>query len=266
MITVGAWIDRERELDLLDRHLLLAELLRTNRAGVMTHPERILDDAEIRTLDVWSSRRRGGEPMAYILGRKEFWGLALRVNPTVLIPRPETEVLVECALEVASGGQRVLDLGTGSGAVAIALARELEGAVVTASDVSQAALRLAAANAAAHGARVTWVASNWFENITGSFDAIVSNPPYVAQEDEHLGSLRAEPRTALVSGAEGLDAIRYIVPIARRYLADGGWLVVEHGQDQGEAVRSLMRCSGYGEVATRRDLAGLERVTRGQRL
>jgi release factor glutamine methyltransferase len=265
VITVRGWIERERELDLLDRHLLLAELLRTNRAGVMTHPERVLEDAEIRTLDLWSSRRRHGEPLAYILGRKEFWGLTLRVNPTVLIPRPETELLVECALEVATAGQRLLDLGTGSGAVAIALAHELESAAVTASDVSQAALKLAAANAAAHGAQVTWLASNWFDNVTGPFDAIISNPPYVARGDAHLASLQAEPTAALVSGADGLDAIRYIVPAARRYLNEDGWLIVEHGHDQGSAVRSLMLYSGYREVATRRDLAGLERVTRGRR-
>lgn len=266
MITVGGWIEKEQGLDLLDRHLLLAELLGTNRAGVMTHPERVLADAEVRTLDLWSSRRRHGEPIAYILGRKEFWGLTLRVDPTVLIPRPETELLVECALEVTTAGQRVLDLGTGSGAVAIALARELEDAELTASDVSQAALRLAAANAAAHGARVTWIASHWFENVTGPFDAIVSNPPYVAQGDGHLASLAAEPSSALVSGEDGLNAIRYIVPIARRYLTEAGWLVLEHGHDQGDAVRSLMRHSGYREVTTHRDLAGLERVTRGRRL
>ncbi|NIP16224.1 MAG: peptide chain release factor N(5)-glutamine methyltransferase [Pseudomonadales bacterium] len=265
MITVGGWIARERGLDLLDRHLLLAELLRTDRAGVMTHPERVLEDAEKRTLDLWSSRRRQGEPIAYILGRKEFWGLTLAVNPTVLIPRPETELLVECALEVATADQRLLDLGTGSGAVAIALARELDGAAVTASDVSQAALKVAAANAAAHGARVTWVASNWFENLTPAFDAIISNPPYVAEGDAHLRSLEAEPTSALVSGAEGLDAIRYIVPAAKRFLNDDGWLVVEHGHDHGRAVRSLMRYSGYRQVKTFRDLAGLERVTRGRR-
>jgi release factor glutamine methyltransferase len=263
--TVRAWIDRERELDLLDRHLLLAELLQTNRAGVMTYPERVLNDAELRTLDLWSSRRRHGEPMAYILGRKDFWGLTLRVNPTVLIPRPETELLVESALEVAAAGQRLLDLGTGSGAVAIALARELANAAVSASDVSQAALKLAAANAAAHGARLTFIASHWFENVTPSYDVIVSNPPYVAERDAHLTSLRAEPTAALVSGADGLDAIRYIVPAARRYLNEAGWLIVEHGHDQGSSVRSLMRCSGYHEVTTRRDLAGLERVTRGRR-
>ncbi len=183
----------------------------------------------------------------------------------MLIPRPETELLVECALEVAAAGQRLLDLGTGSGAVAIALARELESAAVTGSDVSQAALKLAAANATAHDARVSWVAGHWFENVTPAYDAIVSNPPYVAEGDPHLTSLRSEPSSALVSGADGLDAIRYIVPTATRYLSENGWLIVEHGHDQGSQVRSLMRCCGYREVATRRDLAGLERVTRGRR-
>lgn len=264
MTNVARWLAEHADLDRLDRDLLLAEALGIKRAQVVAYPERAFDAGQSALLQRWAERRRSGEPLAYILERKEFWSIVLTVNPAVLIPRPETELLVEQALAVSGHGARILDLGTGSGAIAIALASEFEHAEICASDISQAALKIAAANAAAHNAAVTFIASDWFANVSGSFHTIVSNPPYIALHDPHLAELRREPRTALVSGREGLDAIRYIIPAACKRLADDGWLVIEHGHDQGAAVRALMSHTGYDNPQTVRDLAGLERVTRGQ--
>ena len=269
MITVQRWLRDHADLDRLDSDLLLGEALNTGRAQILTHPDRMLEDAELSQLQRWAQRRRCGEPLAYILHRKEFWSLQLTVSSDVLIPRPETELLVERALAISahreSPGERILDLGTGSGAVAIALATELvEGAEIYASDVSQAALKVAAANAAYHNTAISWIASNWFVNISGTYHTIVSNPPYVAQADPLLAQLHAEPRIALVSGAEGLDALRVIVPAACEHLVAAGWLLLEHGHDQGMAARALMNKSGYENVQTTNDLAGIERVTQGQ--
>jgi release factor glutamine methyltransferase len=264
---VARWLAEHADLDRLDRDLLLAEALGIQRAQVVAYPERAFDAAQSALLQRWAERRRSGEPLAYILERKEFWSIALTVSPAVLIPRPETELLVEQALAVSGHGHghgtRILDLGTGSGAIAIALASEIEHGEICASDVSQAALKIAAANAATHNAAVTFIASDWFANISGRFHTIVSNPPYVAAHDPHLAELQREPRNALVSGREGLDAIRYIIPAACKRLADDGWLIIEHGHDQGAAVRALMTHTGYDNLQTVRDLAGLERVTRG---
>ena len=245
MTTIAGWLNEQAVLDRLDRDLLLSEVLGLDRAQIIAHPERELERAELDALQRLAQRRQLGEPAAYILGRKEFWSLELKVTPAVLIPRPETELLVEQALTinrqavgdqaVREHGQRVLDLGTGSGAIAIAIATELQHAEVCASDISQAALKVAATNAATHNAAVTFIASDWFVNISGNFHTIVSNPPYVPHADPHLRSLEAEPRRALVSGREGLDAIRYIVPAARAHLEDHGWLIIEHGHDQGPA-------------------------------
>ena len=202
--------------------------------------------------------------MAYILGRKEFWSLELTVTPAVLIPRPETELLVEQALSVTERGQRILDLGTGSGAIAIALGRELNPTEIYASDISEAALKIAAVNASAHNVAIRLIASDWFANISGTFNTIVSNPPYVAHADPHLANLHTEPRDALISGGDGLDAIRHIIPAAARHIARSGWLLIEHGHDQGSAVRALMTEIGYRNVDSARDLAGIERVSQGQ--
>jgi release factor glutamine methyltransferase len=264
VITIEHWLTDHAELDRLDRDLLLAEALGIERVQVLAHPERELDDTNVTLLRSWTRRRGGGEPLAYILGRKEFWSLELAVNSAVLIPRPETELLVEQALAMSARGQRILDLGTGSGAIAIALASELDHTEICASDISQAALKVAAANAAAHKATITLIASDWFMNVSGRFHTIVSNPPYVAQGDPHLSELHSEPLDALVSGPEGLDAIRHIVPAARTRLATDGWLLIEHGHDQGAAVRALMARAGYHNIQSTRDMGGLERVTQGQ--
>ena len=207
--------------------------------------------------------------MAQITGHRGFWSLELAVTPDTLIPRPETELLVELALErlpVAEMGQ-VLDLGTGTGAIALAIASERPLVDVSAVDVSEAALAVARANAAAAGLPLRLLQGDWFEPVAGDvYRMIVSNPPYIPEGDPHLeqGDLRFEPRSALASGADGLDAIRLIAGKAPTHLLPGGWLLVEHGHDQGAAVRALFQAQGFARVETARDLERRERVTRGQ--
>lgn len=216
------------------------------------------------------TRRAAGEPVAYLLGEREFWSLPLQVGPGVLVPRPDTECLVEVALRFLQGRTNtpnVLDLGTGSGAIALALATELPQAKVTAVELSPAAFTVAAGNIArlAPG-RVELLAGHWYEPVGGRlFTCIVSNPPYLAADDPHLPSLAAEPRSALVSGADGLECYREIVAGAPAHLEAGGLLALEHGHTQGADVRALLAAGGFTAIATQRDLAGLERVTSGVR-
>lgn len=253
----------------LDAELLLMHVLGRSRAWLIAHDrDPVAADAR-KHLEGLARRRRAGEPMAYLLGRREFWSLDLRVTPEVLIPRHETERLVECALArlETEHESRVADLGTGSGAVALALARECPRARIVASDESPGALAVAAENARrlAPG-RVDLVRGHWLCAFAGAvFDLVVSNPPYVAAGDPHLdrGDLRFEPRRALTPGGDGLDAIRHIVPQAARCLRPGGWLVLEHGADQGEAVRAALAASGFHDIVTYRDLGGLDRVSEG---
>jgi release factor glutamine methyltransferase len=208
-------------------------------------------------------RRRAGEPVAYILGRKEFYGLELGVNPAVLIPRPETELLVELALE--KGFSSVVDLGSGCGAIALALKRHRPGARVVAVEASAAALVVARRNAVRLGLEVEFLHGEWVNPIAGQrFELIVSNPPYVADGDPHLAELRFEPPGALVSGRDGLDAIRQIASAAPAHLAPGGWLFLEHGMGQHFAVQELLHTAGLEEVATWPDLAGIPRVSGGK--
>jgi release factor glutamine methyltransferase len=212
-------------------------------------------------------RRLRGEPIAYIVGRREFFGLDFRVTDAVLIPRPDTELLVELALERLPQHGRVLDMGTGSGAIAVALAHTRRDAHVTALDVSPAALDIARQNAVNNGARVRLVQSDWFAAIEGErFDMVVSNPPYIAAGDVHLsqGDLRFEPTGALTDHADGLSALRTIASGAPVHLEPGGWLLMEHGYDQAAQVRSLLAEQGYVDVASWRDLAGIERVSGGR--
>lgn len=215
-------------------------------------------------------RRLDGEPVAYLFGEREFYGLSFEVGRAVLIPRPETELLVEIALEKTAGAARanVLDLGAGSGAIAIALARQKPTLSLTATDISTDALEIAARNSLRHRTgNIRWQHSDWFAALVGqTFDLIVSNPPYVAENDMHLqqGDLRFEPRSALAAGADGLDAIRMIVAAAATFLVPAGWLMFEHGYEQGESCRELLQHAGFSHVETRRDLAHLERVSLGQ--
>lgn len=256
-------------LDPREARLLLAAASGFSQAGVLANPERALPDEVRERFADWSARRRAGEPVAYLLGRREFYGLALAVNPAVLIPRPETELLVEFALERLAPGQaaRVLDLGTGSGAVALAIKQQRPHVTMVAVEASAAALVVARRNAASLGLAVDLRHGIWFDPVRGErFDLIVSNPPYVAEDDAHLGEgdLRFEPRSALVAGADGLQAIRAIAAEARAHLLPDGILALEHGYDQAGAVREVLAAGGLRDAATRRDLAGIERVTRAQ--
>lgn len=250
--------------------LLLHALGRGDRAWLYGHGDDVLDADALARFDALLSRREAGEPIAYLLGRRGFWTLELQATPAVLIPRPETELLVEAALArlPADRATCVADLGTGSGAVALSLAAERPRAHVVAIDASDDALAVASANAQRHGiGNVAFRRSDWWSALAGErFDAIVSNPPYLADDDPHLGQgdLRYEPRMALASGADGLDAIRLIAGGAAAHLHAGGWLLLEHGYAQGAAVRDLLARAGFADVATLRDLEDRERVTLGR--
>ena len=217
------------------------------------------------------ARRQAGEPVAYLTGTQGFWTLELEVSPATLIPRPETELLVELALarSPVDAGARIADLGTGSGAIGLAIAKERPRAAVIATDASRAALEVARRNATRNRiATVEFREGDWLAPLAGeTFDLIASNPPYIADGDPHLGEgdLRFEPPSALSSGADGLDAIRRIVRDAPAHLASGGWLLLEHGWDQGEAVRALLEAAGFMDVETAQDLEGRDRVTLGRK-
>lgn len=256
----------------LDAQVLLAHVLGTNRAWLVAHRTDPLSPEHASAFFALARRRREGEPVAYLTGTREFWGLPLKISPDVLIPRPETESLVEVALAhlTTAAPARVLDLGTGSGAVALAIARERPSARVLATDVSPAALALATENAQRLGIdNVEFLRSDWYAQIPGgtpAFDAIVSNPPYVEGADAHLseGDVRFEPRLALTPGASGLAAIVRIVQGARERTKPGGLVAVEHGFDQADYVRALFDEAGFVAIATARDLAGISRVTFGR--
>ncbi len=277
-VSVGAWL-HDCALARADALALLRELAGVSHAGLLANPERLLEPDALHRLGEAAARLRAGEPLAYVLGWREFWGLRLRVGPQVLVPRPETELLVEFALEklAAHAAADVLDLGTGSGAVAIAVAHERMHARVQAVDRSAAALQLASDNARRllsprrAGGALRWHLGDWLQALARAdedFDLILSNPPYVGEHDVHLQALRFEPRLALVgarAAADGLGEIRELVAQAAPRLRDGAWLALEHGHDQGAAVRALLQAGGLVEVHSRRDLAGIERISAGRR-
>lgn len=258
----------------LEAELLLCDVLGASRAQLYTHPERLLDAEQARCFMALTARRARGEPLAYLLGEQPFGELLLRVTADTLIPRADTLVLVTAALASAPAHVpvRVLDLGTGSGAVALAIAHAREHWQVVACDISDPALAVARDNAErlGLGARVTLCRADWFDGLAQApaFDLVVANPPYIAEHDPHLDDpgLAAEPRLALVSGPDGLDAIRRIVVDAPRWLAPGGWVWLEHGWQQGAAVRDLLGQLGYHRVQTLQDHGARERVTGGQRV
>lgn len=256
-------------IELREARLLLAAAARVPEARIAAHPEQPLEESIRARFDAWTTRRKQGEPIAYLTGWREFYGVTLAVTPAVLIPRHETELLVERALAVLPQRQirRVLDLGTGSGALALAIKHERPATQVVAVEASRAALAVARGNAARLGLDVEWRAGRWFSALAQGerFDVIVSNPPYVAQDDPHLsqGDLRFEPREALVGGADGLDAIRLIAGGLRERLLPGGWMFLEHGFDQAEAVRACLAAAGLSLVQTWRDLAQHPRVSGG---
>lgn len=255
---------RSAELEARDARLLLAAATGFSEASVLASPERALPpEIEKRFLE-FARRRKDGEPVAYILGRKEFYDLELAVNPAVLIPRPETELLVDLAL--AGRPSSVLDLGTGSGAIALAIKKQRPSVRVVAVEASAAALVVAGRNAAKYGLQVEFRHGRWFEPVAGErFDLIVANPPYVASGDPHLAGLRFEPASALVAGPDGLDALREIAREAPAHLASPGWLYLEHGIGQDAVVRALLKGAGLESVLTWPDLAGIPRVSGGKR-
>lgn len=255
---------RASGIDAREARLLLAAATGFSEAAVVAFPEKEVPGKEAALFREMASRRAAGEPVAYILGRKEFYGLELAVSPAVLIPRPETELVVELALQ----GQfsSMVDLGTGSGAIALALKRERPKARVVAVEASAAALVVAKRNATRHGLDIDFRHGQWFQPLAGErVDLIVANPPYVAEGDAHLHALRYEPQGALVAGPDGLDAIREIARAAPAHLCPGGRLFLEHGAGQDAAVRDLLAAAGLEQVATWPDLAGIPRVSGAKR-
>ena len=254
----------------LDADCLLCAVLSCTRTYLRTWPEQELTPEQVEQAEQLAARREQGEPVAYILGVREFWSLPLQVSPATLIPRPDTEALVEWALTLLSDkgqGQKALDLGTGTGAIALALKSDMPALSMWALEREPAALDLARRNAARLGFQVNFLASNWFAALNErNFQLIVSNPPYIDVADPHLsqGDVRFEPHTALVAEEDGLADIRQIIEQAPDYLAPGGWLLLEHGWQQAEAVRELLLARGFHAVITRQDLGGQERVSGGQ--
>jgi release factor glutamine methyltransferase len=251
-----------------EARLLLRHRLQRDEAWLIAHGEEHCADGDVQALRAQVARRVAGEPVAYITGTREFYGREFMASPAVLIPRPETEMLVELALQRLPQGACVLDLGTGSGCIGVTLAAERPDLRLTLVDASAEALDVARANARRWApANTTLLASDWFSALAGRhFDMIVSNPPYIAAGDSHLaqGDLRFEPRAALVAGDDGLAGIRRIVAGAPAHLAPGGWLMFEHGYDQHAACTALLQQAGYRGVFSARDLAGILRVSGGQ--
>lgn len=254
---------RTSAIDQLEARILVAHALQWSRIDLVTRSQDELSDDETAAAMSALQRRRDGEPVAYITGEREFFGLKLKVTPAVLIPRHETELLVEQASQRLHAKSSVLDLGTGSGAVALALGHLRGDARITATDISLAALDIARQNATTHGIAINFLQSDWYDSVKNKFDLIVSNPPYIAAGDIHLtqGDLRFEPADALTDYSNGLKAIELIIRGAPHHLQSNGWLLLEHGYDQAEAVGELFRNLGWNDVHCWSDLAGIPRVT-----
>ncbi|MBA3772917.1 MAG: peptide chain release factor N(5)-glutamine methyltransferase [Ramlibacter sp.] len=253
----------------IDGQLLLLEAMgrdQGDRAWLLSHDTDALPAPQHARFLLLCARRAGGEPLAYIVGRKEFFGLDLLVDRRVLVPRPDTETLVEWALNVVgpTGRPRVVDLGCGSGAIALAIKKCLPAADMDATDASAPALDVARENARRLSLAVQFRHGSWLDAAHGRYDLIVSNPPYIAADDSHLAALAHEPLGALASGPDGLADIRAIVGQAPRHLRHAGWLLLEHGHDQAQTVRGLLAAAGFRNVASRPDLAGIERCSGGQ--
>lgn len=260
---------KARGVDRLDAQLLLAWRLRRPRSWLLAHDDHELEPRLERAYFADLAQRAAGTPLAFLLGEREFHGLRLKVTPAVLVPRPETELLVDWALELLEQMNlhrpRVVDLGTGSGAIALAIKFRWTTAQVAATDLDTAALEVARHNVRDLGLQIELAAGHWWRAVpVGHFDLVVSNPPYIAADDPHLASLTAEPRHALTPGGDGLDALREIIAAAPDHLRDRSWLLLEHGWDQAGAVRTLLAAAGFESITTRRDLAGHERCTGGR--
>ncbi len=256
-------------LERLDAQLLLLHAVgrsQQERAWLLAHDQDPLPQSQAQAFDVLCARRLQGEPLAYLVGEKEFFGLMLAVDARVLVPRPDTETLVEWALHLLADlpAPAVADLGTGSGAIALAIKHRCPQARVQGIDRSDEALAVARGNGQRLGLQVTWRRGDWLAGVDGTQDLIVSNPPYIRSDDPHLSALRYEPLAALAAGDDGLQDLRTIVAAAAARLAPGGWLLLEHGWDQATAVRGLLAAAGFRDIGSRRDLAGIERCTGGR--
>lgn len=252
--------------------MLMERVLQKGRAWLIAHDDESMTAAAFECFDALAQQRLNGQPMAYLMGEREFLGRMFYVSPAVLIPRPETEMLVETGLSCLVGQQfaSVLDLGTGSGVIAVSLAKVRAGLQVMATDISQTALDVAERNAATHQVKVEFRLGSWYEPVPlgMQFDLIVSNPPYIREGDEHLtqGDLRHEPRRALTDGADGLSAIREIIRGSVDHLKQGAWVWIEHGYDQADTVRSIFNQYGFRDIQSKKDLAGITRITGGRLL
>jgi release factor glutamine methyltransferase len=266
---IGARHEIDASTARIEVQTLLQHVLQVPRAYLLAHPEQVPDSKQLAAYDALLQRRLQGEPVAYLLGEREFFGLNFQVTPATLIPRSDTELLVELALQRMPQGKacRVLDMGTGSGAIALAIAHFRPEAAVTAVDASEAALEVARENAHRLGvSNVNFLRSNWFSALNGQrFDLIVSNPPYVRAGDIHLtqGDVCFEPLSALASGADGLDDIRSIISSAGAYLEQGAWLLLEHGYDQAQSVQEFLQQENYVRSFSAKDIAGIDRVSGG---
>lgn len=251
----------------LEIELMLCQVLDKSRTFLCTWPQTVLTELQLNQLNAYLQQREQGVPLAYILGERAFWTLNLTVTPDVLIPRPDTECVVEKVLALGQGKQwRVVDLGTGSGAIALSLAKEHPEWSVIATDLYPQSLAIAQLNAQKNQiSNVEFVQGSWFEPLTGLFDCIVSNPPYIIENDPHLQALNHEPQRALVSAEQGLADLRHIVQLSGSFLRENGWLVLEHGFDQGQAVRDLLQASGFSQIMTGQDFGGNDRYSVGQK-
>lgn len=261
---------KEARLPQKESELLLFQTFECDRSWLYAHGDEPVIESRAAHFLGLVERRQAGEPLAYILGQWEFWSLPLKVTPDVLIPRMDTELLVQWAVALLpeQSKQRCLDLGTGSGAVALAIKHELPTSAVTAVDLSEPALNVARTNGQQLQLEVEWLVGSWFEPVAaGEFDLVVANPPYIREDDDHLhqGDLPSEPKMALTSGIDGLHALRQLAADGQSALGPGGWMLLEHGWDQGPDVRDLLVTHGWQAVETRRDLAGRERVTGGHK-
>ena len=271
-LTIASWLRQQGSLARLELEVALCHALDCSRAHLLSHPEQQLTFAELKQLSHWTHQLRNHIPLAYLTGEQEFWGLSLSIDARVLVPRPDTEILVECALEclpdapasTQARALQALDLGTGSGAIALAIAQERCDVDIHACDISAECLAVAEVNSRALGLPISLRLSDWFERIDQRFHVIVANPPYIDSADPHLSQLQAEPRAALVAQNHGLADLQAIIERAPAHLHRDGWLLLEHGYDQGMATRELLTNRGFEQVGTRRDLGGNERVSWGQ--
>ena len=270
--TSASWLRQQGSLARLELEVALCHALDCSRAHLLSHPEPPLTFAELTQPSHWTHQLRNHVPLAYLTGEQEFWRLSLSIDARVLVPRPDTEILVECALEclpdapasTQARALQALDLGTGSGAIALAIAQERCDVDIHACDISAECLAVAEANSRALGLPISLRLSDWFERIDQRFHVIVANPPYIDSADPHLSQLQAEPRAALVAPNHGLADLQAIIERAPAHLHRDGWLLLEHGYDQGMATRELLTNRGFEQVGTRRDLGGNERVSWGQ--